>query len=380
MVYLTACLTLGKILGLWNSALLWESITWVVISGTVLWSKFSEVGEDGLAPRKLISGTVGWAILLQFLLNIHSFPLWVEILLQLWIAFLVLAIIPLSKEQSNSTRPAIQRLLHATILILAIFSILSIIRSWDEIDFEHFSLAFALPIWLTAVAIPAVWMMRLISRYEDAFMRIGWINGRQRVKLRHKLLIISALRWRVEEVSALVRLSIGTTEFPTSSAQIRAELVEHRDTAAAKRRERQEIEDRFKRYAGVKGTDERGAQLDNREFSETRSALKHLSFAQMGWYRRDGAYLPDLLDIVGKLSVHGLPEEHGVTIAVSEDRQAWAAWRQTVTGWWFGIGASGAPSDEWLYDGAVPPESLPGIDSKWCQFGSGDDCVNWNQP
>ena len=72
----------------------------------------------------------------------------------------------------------------------------------------------------------------------------------------------------------------------------------------------------------------------------------------------------------------GLPEEHGIHLNVSDDGQAWWAWRRTVTGWCFAIGANDAPPDQWLYDGADPPNGFPGEDPAWGDRW-GIDAKNW---
>ena len=74
-------------------------------------------------------------------------------------------------------------------------------------------------------------------------------------------------------------------------------------------------------------------------------------------------YRDDLLQILDdSLTRLGLPKESGVTLRVSEDGQSWYAWRRTVTGWCFAIGAAGVPPDQWEYDGAEPPKGYPGND------------------
>lgn len=74
----------------------------------------------------------------------------------------------------------------------------------------------------------------------------------------------------------------------------------------------------------------------------------------MGWYRRRGGrHPPDLLNRLGDdFTHHGLPQPSGITMKVSEDGQAWYAWRETVTGWVFAIGAAGPPPEQWECDGA----------------------------
>ncbi len=61
---------------------------------------------------------------------------------------------------------------------------------------------------------------------------------------------------------------------------------------------------------------------------------------------------------------------------VSNDGQHWYAPRQATTGWWFAIGASGPPPDQWFYDGPVPPGSFP-AEPEWDHFGGEDSSINW---
>ena len=50
---------------------------------------------------------------------------------------------------------------------------------------------------------------------------------------------------------------------------------------------------------------------------------------------------------------------------VHEAGQSWYAWRRTVTGWCFAIGAAGPPPEQWEYDGPEPPAGFPGEDPAW---------------
>jgi len=134
----------------------------------------------------------------------------------------------------------------------------------------------------------------------------------------------------------------------------------------------------MEQYAGVDGVDEEGRRLDRREFEATTRALQILASAQMGWYQnRGGRYRPELLEVLApQFEWARLPEDHGIEHHVSDDGQSWWAWRRTVTGWCFAIGAAGPPPDQWLFDGPQPPQGFPGQDEAW---GSrwGTDAKNW---
>lgn len=125
-------------------------------------------------------------------------------------------------------------------------------------------------------------------------------------------------------------------------------------------------DDRLRRYAGSDETDREGRRLDRREFKETTDALRWVATCQMGWYRRNDRYRPDLLDLLSDdFTRHGLPSESGITMRVAKKGQAWYAWRRTITGRCFAIGSSGPPPDQWELDGPEPPKGFPGQDITW---------------
>jgi hypothetical protein len=84
-----------------------------------------------------------------------------------------------------------------------------------------------------------------------------------------------------------------------------------------------------------------------------------------------------LLDQFGDLLSSGLPKDHGIVMKVRRDGQAWYAWRRTVSGWVFAIGAVGAPPDEWLYDGSRPPVGYPSTRAGWDHFTPAQRANNW---
>ena len=137
-------------------------------------------------------------------------------------------------------------------------------------------------------------------------------------------------------------------------------------------------EERLRRYSGSQELDDAGRRLDRREFAETIHALHWLATCQMGWHRNGGRYRRDMLRVLGDdFTHHGLPRESGITLHVAQDGQSWYAWRRTVTGWCFAIGAAAPPPDQWKYDGPEPPKGYPGEDVSWGD-GSFSDQVNRN--
>jgi hypothetical protein len=71
----------------------------------------------------------------------------------------------------------------------------------------------------------------------------------------------------------------------------------------------------------------------------------------MGWYHKQDRrgrrqYRADLLAALGSdfFTSFGLATDSGIAMKIAKSGQAWYAWRRTLTGWCFAIGAAGPPS------------------------------------
>ncbi len=143
--------------------------------------------------------------------------------------------------------------------------------------------------------------------------------------------------------------------------------------------EEQRKADRLVEYAGVYGVDSEGRRLDKREFVETKAALRWLHTCYEGWWRREDRYKEGLLELIGSPhQMYGLDPANGYQEWVSPEGNAWYAWRRTVTGWVFAIGANAPPPNQWTYDGPEPPTGPPGKDPVWGVEPFGDaTSPNW---
>jgi hypothetical protein len=252
--------------------------------------------------------------------------------------------------------------------------VVNLASGWSELDKGHILRLLVLPLWLTLGVIPYLYLLALWIGFEHAFLRINLASDNGPSRQRSKLALIAALHGRAAKAHAFG--GGWAREITESSGYVEAWRVGRRFLDAEKRRadETQEAAERLKTYAGVDGVDEEGRRLDQREFAETKKALQWLATMQMGWHRnRGGRYRPELLDL---LKADGLPEEHDIHLTVAPGGQSWWAWRRTVTGWCFAIGATEGPPDQWLYDGPEPPTGFPGDDPAWGER-YGIEMKNW---
>jgi hypothetical protein len=368
IAYVLALVRVGWLAGIWNSHLVEGTIVWFMGSAVVLLFNLTKAWEKPRFFRRVVLRTLEITVFLAFFLNIFVFSLPVELVLQPVLFLLVT--IPLVAGREARYKPVkefVEALLALTGLVIASFSVIRVIKEWDQLDGSELFLEFVLPIWLTLGLLPFIYLVALYAAHESAFGRINFMLESRRSRRRAKLALLTVTLGRM-------RLLNGFGGYWAKEAGSAESLAEGRRVIkkflASRRQREAEIEEekaRLVRNAGIVGTDANGRQLDEREFKETTQALRWLATCQMGWYQNHGgAYRADMLEIMNQdLTSQGLPEEHGITMHVAEDGQSWWAWRRTITGWCFAIGAAGAPPDQREFDGPEPPGGFPGEDTSW---------------
>jgi hypothetical protein len=349
--------------GLWSDGLTKDTLLWFAVPGLGLFVSLGEVGEQGFFRRRFFR-TLGLSAILAFYLNVLTFNIAVEIAIQPLATALVIAA---TRAKAPERKRRAERLLALLGLALFAATTLNLIANGDPIDVGQQVLSWLLPIWLTAVALPFVYVLGLYDQYHVLFRladmdAVGW-----RARFRARVALLKGLGFRASELMA-VRPYLGTVRRVAIAPSLAAARAEIEDNRARRKAEaeakRQQAED-LNRYAGVKGFNEEGRVRDRREFAETTRALQMLSSRQMGWYRnRGGRYQMGVLDTIPQ-SNSGLPAKHGIKMRVRRDGQAWFGWRRTPSGWALAIGAAGPPPDQQFYDGPTPPKGYPGASPGW---------------
>lgn len=366
----------GSLLSLWSWDLLKETVIWFLVTGFALFLNFDGVAKECHYFRKRIAAATGFVVFIEFFTNLFVFSLLAELLLQ---PFLVMRAGMQAVAAGQSRLRPVKRLTMGlgvvVVVALLAFNVQQLIVNWNDLDGQAILLQFTLPIWMTVGLLPFIYMLSLVSNYELAFKWIGFRNqGTRWSRARARLALVIGLHLRTKVVRRFnlywgreiatapsFRAAWAVVSNFRQSEKARKESEEAGERAAADEQER------LKRYAGVDGMDEDGRQLDRREFKETTDALRWLATCQMGWHRNQGGrYRKRLIAVMdSEQGRRGLPEDHGITMQVREDGQAWYAWRRTVSGWCFAIGAAGPPPDQWEYDGPEPPYGFPGEDPAW---------------
>ena len=372
-------LWVGAQLGFWNPALSKGTILWTVGSAGVLLFNCAQMGASEHFFRRTIGATVGVAVFVEFFVNLYPMRLPVELVVQFVAVVLVLMVtLGGQKPEFKSAKLVCELLLTGIVVALLVHAARQIFVEWHRLDARELLFEFALPIWLTGGLLPFLYAFSIVLVYDRAFRFIDW-KGRDRgSRWRSRLVLLSTLRFRVGTVRMFTWYWSGKLSEAQSFSDARRVVAEFLDDQRCKQQAEKDDQEKLRRYVGSEEVDNEGQRLDRREFATTIDALGWLATCQMGWYGHRDHYRDDMLKILDDdFTRQGLPKESGIMLHVAEDGQSWYAWRRTVTGWYFAIGAVGPPPDRWEYDGPRPPSGFPGIDSMW-GMGQFSDQANRN--
>ena len=365
-------LWVGVRLALWNSALAKGTILWTLGSAGVLLFNCAQIDSDGDDVhffRRTILGTVGVAAFVEFFVNLYVMSLPAELVFQIVVAVpsLIVAVAD-QKPEYKSVKAFCERVLALIGLALFALAARQVHLDWHQLDARELLLDLALPVWLTVSLVPFLYLFSIYVAYDVIFRRISRAKAAKASRWRSRLALLSVLHFRADTVRKLapywyVTRKLGEAQTFSAARGVVAEFL---DTLSRREQAKLDEEERLRRYSGSQELDDGGRRLDRREFAETIDALHWLATCHMGWHRNGSRYRRDMLRVLGDdFTRHGLPRESGITLHVAQDGQSWYAWRRTVTGWCFAIGAAGPPPDQWTYDGPEPPKGFPGKDSSW---------------
>lgn len=372
---------LASVFGLWNKGLAISTLLWAATCGVAMFFRYQEVSDNANFFKQAVRKTIGISVLLEFIINMESMSLIAELFLAPVVAAFVLNSSAVDLHQVKASIKRFSDTVLGAIAVLLIgFSAWRTYGKWSETDRPQLLLQFALPIWLTIGALPYMYLFNLYIGYDTAFRAINSATTDSRARWRARLAVLTKLHVKNRTLHEFAWFRFTKLASASTISAARRMIADFEEERVAKARRAIDEQERLRKYAGVDGVDANGRRLDRREFRETVKALDWLETCQMGWYRNRGErYRPELIDLFSDdFTAQGLPKNSGITMRVSDDGQAWYAWRRTVTGWCFAIGAAGPPPDRWEYDGPDPPEDFPGRDARWGDVAFSDEVnLNW---
>lgn len=374
VAWVLAWLGIASSIGVWNWSLLKDTV--IIVSTVGLPLLFTTHNSPtGLALlRSIAKETVAWSALALFYVNLESFPLLGELVLQATLIFFTaLLVFARHQEDSEKTVGCLTGALGVLGLFMIVWTTVQILTNYESYLTVDFARQLALSAWLPFALFPFLYLVAIFSAIEMILMRGRFIYST--ASLGVKIGVVVGLRFSLRFAKALRGAHLQVLE-ADSFRGAKSQMKEFRKRVRQKEREEDQRQKDLVNFTGSAGVDDSGAQLDRREYHETKKVLEYIAGMQAGQRaRRDGLFWDDLTDAaVGKK----LPAPHGVIVETSPDKKQWRAWRRLPSGFVLGLGGI-SRTEQFRYAGADGPQGWPRESPEWIEADSEQTPPDWQR-
>lgn len=193
LLYIVGMVIIFEKIGFWDESATKDTILWTLGSAFTAYFNLNKVAEGDNYFKKAILDNLKFVIFLEFVLNLYSFNLPVELTIMPIVSFTIIL------NAFAELKPEYERVSKLLNFILGVFCLCLIVFTFREVilDFENFASLknlrdFFLPILFSIVFLPFIYIMALFLRYEMFFIRIDFANKNPEVVKYAKRKVIPA--------------------------------------------------------------------------------------------------------------------------------------------------------------------------------------------
>jgi len=203
MIFYTAiCVIALYFINFWSISMLKETIYWMLGTAFIGLINANEIKQQNGFFKQTILKYVTLVFVLGFILNIYTFPLWIELLLVPTMTFTALSIqiTELQKSKGSSyelVNKMFNKILSLIGLILLIFTIYNTIYNYGEYFTIQNAKDLILPIILSTLYLPFIYLWALFLIYDELFIRININNKDHRIVYFMKKRILTTFHLRL---------------------------------------------------------------------------------------------------------------------------------------------------------------------------------------
>lgn len=204
--YVASWLWLGARVEAWDWRLINETIWWFLATGFVLLFGATRVAEEDDFFLRTAKRAMTITIFAEFFINLVAMPFWAEFLLVPIITFVVLVqVFVESKDEMTAVKKLSDNLSALIGLGLFAFVVVSLINNPSQLAALDGLRSLLLPVALTLLSLPFIYLMGLWVAYDSVFRWIGFQASDPGMARRAKWTLLIRLRWRARRVGRFDR-------------------------------------------------------------------------------------------------------------------------------------------------------------------------------
>jgi len=200
LLYQAAIVWIIYKVGFWRTDLLKDTLLWIVTYSAVMPSRIILEKDPTLVIWRFLKDGVRAAVVIEYILNIHTFPLIAEVMLVFILGLLGTLLVVAERYPEPRVIPVLVSLIQASVVLAVL---LASIRALSAEMADVFSISIirplALPTILTVAMIPMLYTTRLIIDYKGFFMRVDMYSTcpfRTRAYIRYRAIRYAGLSLR----------------------------------------------------------------------------------------------------------------------------------------------------------------------------------------
>jgi hypothetical protein len=158
---------------LWDFSLLKDTIYWIIGSALVLLINIANASKEQDYFKKILLKNLTILVILEFILNLYTFPFIVEMIVLPFITiFYLIAIVSENNKAHLSIKNTANSLVAIYGFVILIFSLVNVVSDFDNFWTLNNLKDFILPILLSISFVSFLYLLALYFAYESLFIRL----------------------------------------------------------------------------------------------------------------------------------------------------------------------------------------------------------------
>lgn len=186
----------------WDNIYIKDIIVWFVFSGLIYCMNAGSKEADEKYIGKVLKDNFKFTVILEFVMNIFTFNIWIELaIIPITTVIVLMNIVAEQKEEYEKVHKLLDIVL-AVAGFLVLYQTIKIgIREYKELNILNAFISFMIPIVYLMMIIPLEYALELYSKYEVLFVRMSFKEGNdKKIQNRHRWLVIKTCKFSIRKV------------------------------------------------------------------------------------------------------------------------------------------------------------------------------------
>lgn len=192
LFYILLMVIILKQIGFWDNSAIKDTILWTTGTAFVTFFSLDKALKDDNYFKAVVSDNIKLVLILEFIINLYTFNLIVEL-----VVIPVISIIAILRTYAE-IKPEYKKVKVFLDYVLGLFGLVLLAFTFRELslDFQNFASIknvrdFFLPLLLTLLFLPFVYVMALYMQYDSLFTRVDFANRNPELAIYLKLKVFT---------------------------------------------------------------------------------------------------------------------------------------------------------------------------------------------